>query len=164
MEPAMSIHPIRYAAVVAAGLLSLPAGSWAQSPSASPPSAASPSGPTGATAARVEARIKELHTQIGITQAEAAQWDQFAQVMRDNARDMDRVLSERAQQFPSMNAIQDMQSYQKVADAHAQHLQKLVPAFENLYAALSPEQKQKADQAFHARSASRTQAGSSGQR
>ena len=108
---------------------------------------------------RVETRIKELHTQIGVTQAEAA-----AQVMRDNASDMDRILSKRAQEFPSMNALQDMQSYQQVAEAHAQHLQKLVPAFQSLYEALSPEQKQKADQAFRARSASRTQGGSSGQR
>src|SRR5215469_3861991 len=159
----MPIHPIRYAAVVAAGLLSLPAGALAQSPGASTPNAASPSGSAGAAAARVETRIKDLHTQIGVTQAEAAQWDKFAQVMRDNARDMDRIQSERAQQFPSMNAVQNMQSYQQIAEAHAQHLQKLVPAFQSLYEALSPEQKQKADQAF-TRSASRTQAGSSGQR
>jgi hypothetical protein len=57
-----------------------------------------------------------------------------------------------------------MQSYQQVAEAHAQHLQKLVAAFQSLYEALSPEQKQKADQAFRARSASRGQTGSSGQR
>lgn len=160
----MTIHPIRYAAVVAAGLLSLPIGALGESPSATTPNAASPSGPAGAAAARVETRIKELHTQIGVTQAEAAQWDRFAQVMRDNASDMDRILSERAQGFPSMNALQDMQSYQQVAEAHAQHLQKLVAAFQSLYEALSPEQKQKADQAFHAHSASRSQAGPNGQR
>ena len=135
----MSIRLIRYAAIVAAGLLPLSAGGLAQSLSASTPSAASPSGATDAAAARVETRIKELHAQIGITQAQAAQWDRFAQVMRDNARDMDRILSERAQQFPSMNAVQDMQSYEQVAEAHAQHLQKLVPAFQSLYEALSPE-------------------------
>ena len=160
----MAIHPIRYAAVVAAGLLSLPTGALGESPSASTPNAASPSGPAGAAAARVETRIKELHTQIGVTQAEAAQWDRFAQVMRDNASEMDRILSERAQEFPSMNALQDMQSYQQVAEAHAQHLQKLVAAFQSLYEALSPEQKQKADQAFHAHSASRNKAGPNGQR
>jgi hypothetical protein len=160
----MPIHPIRYAAVVAIALLSLPAGALGQSPSASTPNAASPSGSADAAAARVETRIKELHTQIGVTQAEAAQWDKFTQVMRDNARDMDRIQSERAQQFPSMNAVQNMQSYQQIAEAHAQHLQKLVPAFQSLYEALSPEQKQKADQTFRARSASRPQAGSNGQR
>ena len=160
----MPIPQIRYAAVIAAGLLSLPAGALAQSPSASTPNAGSPFGPTGATAARVETRIKELHTQIGVTQAETAQWDRFAQLMRDNARDMDRILSERALQFPSMNAVQDMQSYQQVDEAHAQHLRKLVPAFQSLYEALSPEQQQKADQAFRTRSASRTQTGSSVQR
>ena len=62
-----------------------------------------------------------------------------------------------------MNAVQNIQSYQQIAEAHAQHLQKLVRVFQSLYEALSPEQKQNSDQTF-TRSASRTQAGSSGQR
>jgi protein CpxP len=36
---------------------------------------------------RVERRIKELHTQLRITPAEEPQWNQFAQVMRENARE-----------------------------------------------------------------------------
>jgi hypothetical protein len=87
----------------------------------------------GAAAARVETRIKELHAHIGVTQVEAARWDKFDQVMRDNASDMDRILSEWAQRFPSMNALQDMQSYQQVAEAHAQHLQKLVAVFQQQF-------------------------------
>ena len=34
---------------------------------------------------RVENHIKQLHAQLHITPAEQSQWDQFAQVMRDNA-------------------------------------------------------------------------------
>lgn len=150
-----TIRSTSYVVLVAASLLSLPAVAMAQSAPAAAPTAARP--PGDAVSARVEARIKQLHAQLGISQAQEAQWDQFAQVMRDNASDMDKVLAERAQQFKSMNAVQDMESYQHVAEAHVRHLQKLVPAFQTLYDSMSPEQKQKADQVFRARSEARAQ-------
>ena len=52
---------------------------------------------------------------------------------------MDQAFMQRAQQYPTMNAVQKMQSYEQMAEAHVQHLQKLVPAFNNLYNAM-PEQ------------------------
>ena len=82
--------------------------------------------------ARVEARIKDLRAKLHITPAQEPQWDQFAQVMRQNARDMNQAGMNRAQQIPSMNAVQDMKSYQQLAEAHVQRLQKLIPAFEAL--------------------------------
>lgn len=97
---------------------------------------------------RVENRIRELHAQLRITSAEEPQWNQFAEVMRDNARSMDQAFKERAQSFESMNAVQNMQSYEKLAQAHAQDLEKLVPAFQNLYDAMPDQQKQLADQVF----------------
>ena len=88
---------------------------------------------------RVDNHIKQLHAQLQITPAEQPQWEQFAQVMRDNARDMDRAFIQRA-----------MQSYEQIAEAHAQHLQKLVPAFDNLYNAMPEQQKKLTDQVFRA--------------
>ena len=70
--------------------------------------------------------------------------------MRDNARDMDEAVEQRAQQFPTMTAVDNMQSYEKLAEDHVQHLQKLIPAFQALYDAMSPEQKKTADQVFRA--------------
>jgi hypothetical protein len=99
---------------------------------------------------RVENHIKQLYAQLHITPDEQSQWDQFAQVMRDNARDMDRAFVQRAQQYSTMNAVQNMQSYQAIAEAHAQHLQKLVPAFDNLYNAMPEQQKKLTDQVFRA--------------
>jgi hypothetical protein len=55
---------------------------------------------------------------------------------------------QRAQQFETMNAVQNMQSYEQLAEAHAQHLQKLVPAFEKVYDSMTDQQKQVADQVF----------------
>src|ERR1700747_3030634 len=134
------IQPKRLASATLVALLSLPAAALAQSPQAptpaprgAPPAVSSPLAghPVAGKNAeeRVEHRINELHAQLRITPAERPQWDKFAEVMRENARDMDQAFIQRSQQFQSMNALQNMQSYQQIADAHAKHLQKLVPAF-----------------------------------
>jgi len=99
---------------------------------------------------RVERRIKELHSQLQITPAEEPQWNEFAQVMRENARDMDQAFMQRAQQFPRMNAVQNMQSYEQLSREHAQRVEKLVPAFQKLYDAMPDRQKRLADQVFRA--------------
>ena len=99
---------------------------------------------------RVESRIKELHSQLRITPAEEPQWNEFAQVMRENARDMDQAFMQRAQQYPTMNAVQNMQSYEQISEQHAQRVQKLIPAFQKLYDAMPHEQKLMADQVFRA--------------
>jgi periplasmic protein CpxP/Spy len=99
---------------------------------------------------RVERRIKELHSQLQITPAEEPQWNEFAQVMRENARDMDQAFMQRSQQFSTMNAVQNMQSYEQISEEHAQRVQKLLPAFQKLYEAMPDQQKRVADQVFRA--------------
>jgi len=47
-----------------------------------------------------------------------------------------------------MSAVDDLRSYQKLADAHADGLKKLVPAFEALYNTMSQDQKKTADAVF----------------
>jgi protein CpxP len=151
------------AALAVAAVLALPGAALAQSQapaSASPevekPATASSSPLAGHPVAgktaqeRVEQRIKELYSQLRITPAERPQWDQFAQVMRDNARDMDQAWLQRVNHVESMNAVQNMQSYEQIAEQHAQHVQKLVPAFQNVYSVMSEQQKQLADQVFRA--------------
>ena len=61
--------------------------------------------------------------------------------MRDNARNMDQTFKERAQNFQSLNAVENMQSYAEIAQRHARDVQRLVPAFQNLYNSLSDEQR-----------------------
>jgi|HubBroStandDraft_6_1064221.scaffolds.fasta_scaffold34778_5 uncharacterized membrane protein YfbV (UPF0208 family) len=158
MKRNLSSH---FAPVAVAALLSLPAAAWAQSSQSPATQAATPPPPAAAASPmaghpvpgknaeeRVENRIRELHTQLRITQVEEPQWNQFAEVMRDNARSMDQAFMERAQSFESMNAVQNMQSYEKLAQAHAQDLEKLVPAFQKLYDAMPDQQKQLTDQVF----------------
>jgi Mg-chelatase subunit ChlI len=152
-----------------ATLLCLPAAAFAQTPSPAapmpPPGAAAPATPApgaaGGMAARVEQRISQLHGQLRITAAEQKDWDQFAQIMRTNAQDMDAALQQRTQEFQTMTALQNMQSYDKLAQMHADHVQKLTSAFETLYDSLPAAQKQSADQAFRTNAAGQHAMGSS---
>ena len=150
---------VAYFAVV----LSLPLAARAQSGPTPAPSAGAPpatSAPSNDPAQqRVEARIKQLRSQLHITAAQDPQWQQFAQTMRDNAREVDETAMQRAQQYPTMNAVENLQSYETLAESHVQHLQKLIPAFQSLYDTMSPEQKKTADEAFRPGAQARAQSG-----
>jgi hypothetical protein len=134
--------------------LALPSAALAQTNTTSPPSPSAAASPMSANAApgtaeqRVEEHIRQLHAQLRITPAEQPQWDRFAEIMRENARGMDQEIAQRHQEFTRMNALQNMQSYQRIAESHAQDLQRLVPAFENLYNAMPDQQKRLTDQVF----------------
>ena len=124
-----------------------------QQPYAPPPQTQRPSAPeTPAQAhARVERQIKRLHDDLRITPDQAERWEAFANVMRANADHMDALYQERAKSFDTMSALDSMRSYQHIVQAHAEDLQRLVPAFGELYESLSPQQKQTADRLFRYR-------------
>jgi hypothetical protein len=107
-----------------------------------------PTQPSRSQEDRVETRIKDLHSKLKITGVQEAQWNAFAEVMRDNAQTVDAVLKERSENLHAMNALDDLRSYQKLADAHADGLKRLVPAFEALYNLMSEDQKKTADVVF----------------
>jgi DNA replication initiation complex subunit (GINS family) len=97
----------------------------------------------------VEQRIADLHAALKITPAEEPAWEAVAQTMRDNAAAM-RKLAEgtaaRARQ--GMTAVEDMQSYEQFARAHADQTKSLLASFTTLYNAMPEEQKKLADQVF----------------
>lgn len=156
----MSLKPITHAAVLLASL-ALPLAAFAQTappaassaaPKVAPPNATPGSnGPTAQRhdmTRRVDQRIDQLHSELHITPAQQAEWDQFAQVMRDNAHGMDQMLDQRGAQLASMNAAETMQSYAQLAEQHATDVQKLASAFQPLYDSMSAGQKQNADTVF----------------
>jgi len=96
-------------------------------------------------------RITDLHQRLNITAKEEPAWNKFARVMQANARQLDQAYQQRAQQFDSMNAVANMRSYAKIEQMRARDVEKLVPAFQSLYASLTPEQKQTADTLFRNR-------------
>jgi protein CpxP len=113
-----------------------------------PPSAAQPTPAKRTPVNRVEARIKSLHDQLKITAAQEPQWSDVAQVMRDNAKAMSDLILDRAKNLKTMTAIDDLHSYQALAETHAAGVKKLVPVFETLYGTMSDAQKKKADAVF----------------
>jgi protein CpxP len=149
-----------YSAVLATWLLvpavAVPVGAMAQTQTPSAGAATTPKAKPAAKpesrADRVEQHISQLHTQLRITPAQQTAWDQFAQVMRDNAKNMNETLSQRGTTYASMNAAENMQSYAQIAEVHAQDTQKLAAAFQTLYGSMSDEQKKNADAVFRARS------------
>jgi periplasmic protein CpxP/Spy len=148
----------RKAAVPVALSLAL-LGGTAMAQSTAPASAASSAAPAKKSHMQkrldeVEQQISDYHDALGITDAESSQWDAYAQVMRDNAKGMGEALRDRHKSMETMNADDSMKSYANIAKINADNMAKLSSAFSSLYAALSPEQKQTADELFKNRPAS----------
>jgi periplasmic protein CpxP/Spy len=137
------------AIVLGAALYILPAQAIAQTSPAPAAPAAAPAATKPSKPDRVEAHIKSLHDQLKITAAQEPQWAAVAQVMRDNAATMSGLVRDRQKQEATLTAIDDLKSYQAVAEAHAADVQKLIPPFATLYAEMSDTQKKNADTVFH---------------
>jgi DNA anti-recombination protein RmuC len=104
---------------------------------------------------RVEARLAYIRTALKITSAQQAQWDTFANVLRKHASDMDqRIQKFRAQhaqgaQRPdprNVSAIERLERMQQRTAARAARMNEVLTAAKPLYASLSTEQKQVADE------------------
>jgi len=100
---------------------------------------------------RVETHIARLHAELKITPAQTTEWNAVAEIMRSQAREMEKLERERAAGRATMTAVDDLKSYQAIAVAHAEEMSKLVPAFQALYARMSPEQQKNADVVFRGR-------------
>ncbi len=127
----------------------------AQTPDQSARSQASAdsSGPTMANSdakrdAEVEKHIKDLHVRLKITPAEESQWNAVAETMRENAKELDRAIDKRDATVASATAIDNLNSYADIAQAHANGVRKLASAFSGLYSTMSDDQKKEADEVF----------------
>ena len=118
---------------------------------------------------RIEARLAYIKTALKITDAQQSQWDSFANVLRGQARDMDKRMQERRAQYaqrtpgaqrpdrPNVTAIERLERTQQRMTVRATRLNEVLAAAKPLYAALSPEQKQVADQMIARGERSRSQ-------
>ncbi len=136
-----------FGAIVLAGP-SFAASSEAQSPAQQ--AMAAPASDSAA-ATPVEARIRDLHKKLHITEVQKPQWDALATVMRDNAQVMVDLQKQRAVDSQSMNAVEVIKSYESVIEAHESGMKKFVPPFEALYNTMSDGQKKTADSLFRNR-------------
>jgi LTXXQ motif family protein len=99
----------------------------------------------------VETRIKTLHSQLKITPAQEALWNNVAQAMRDNAKAMEDLQHQQAEAEKSASAPDMVNAYAKTMDAHAEGIHKFVPIFQALYDSMSEAQKKTADVVFRER-------------
>jgi periplasmic protein CpxP/Spy len=97
---------------------------------------------------RVEQHITHLRSRLHIALAQQAEWDQFARVLRGNAKDMSQMLEQLGSCFVAMNGADQVQSYARIAQLHARDTQKLVAAFQALHGFLSDDQKRNANAIF----------------
>jgi len=100
-----------------------------------------------ASNSRVEKRIQTLHDKLQITADQESQFAAVADVIRGNEATIHELAEERHAN-EGATAVEDLKSYKGIADAHADGLAKLIPAFEDLYSTLSDAQKANADKLF----------------
>ena len=137
--------------IIAIALVStfLITGAYAQTPAAS--SSASAPAMAKSDAKRdmnAEKHIKDLHAKLKITAAEETQWAVVAKTMRESANDLDQVVDKRQAMIATATAIDDLNAYGAIAQAHADSVKKLSTAFAPLYASMSDDQKKVADEVF----------------
>ncbi len=119
----------------------------ALAPTPAPAATQAAAAPAHASAV-VEKRIQMLHTTLKITPDQTKAFDEFAQVMRDNANRMDTLLKDQTKDMAAMSAVDHMKAYEAITQARADDMQRQVPAFSRLYDTLTPEQKKLADDSF----------------
>jgi protein CpxP len=96
----------------------------------------------------VEHHITDLHAKLKITAAEESQWKEVADTMRENAKAMDKAIDKRDTSLASASAIDDLNAYADIAQAHATGVKKLAKSFSGLYSMMSDDQKKEADEIF----------------
>lgn len=97
----------------------------------------------------IEGRIAFLQTELKITPAQQAQWDRVAAAMRSNSQAMHQAFEGmRANRATPQNAVQRLEARAQFATLRTQADQRFLEAFKPLYASLSDQQKQGADELF----------------
>ena len=94
----------------------------------------------------VDGRIAFLKTELKITPAQETQWQQVAGAMHENANSLDQAIKTARQDRGSMDALQRLALREQFAKVRAENDARLLAAFKPLYASVSPEQQQVANQ------------------
>ena len=144
---------VAFAALLSAPLATAPltlAHAQSTAPTAHPP-AASPSAnaPASNKTSGVEQQITRLHAELKITPDQESKWNPVAQAMRDNAANLEKLISQKQQQgATNMTAVDDLETNQQFVQAHLDGLKGFTSAFKSLYDSMSDQQKKTADQIF----------------
>ena len=152
---ALRPRPFVLAGLLCASTLGAPLAVLAQPASAPAPTATPAMAPMHHSASSrmmkretVEQRVAMLHASLRITRAEEPQWTPVAQAMRDNEAAMQKLMAETTAKPHSLNAVDDLRTYERFTQAHVNGLKNLISSFETLYQAMPDSQKATADQVF----------------
>ena len=97
---------------------------------------------------QAEVRIKQLKNALNITEEQKELWENLTLVMRENAKDMDALTKERAEETKTMNAVEHLKFHRQITKAHMDQLEKLIPPFEAFYSSMSDKQMKITDTIF----------------
>jgi len=104
-----------------------------------------------AAAPKTQAGVAATQSKGETVEQRIAKWEAVAQAMRENASNMDKLVAEGRTTAPqNMTAIEDLEMYQKFAQAHVDGLKNLISSFSTLYSAMPDAQKKNADSVFEA--------------
>ena len=118
----------------------------AQGGGQTPPAAAAA---TSSKPETVEQRITTLKASLKITPDQELKWNGVAQVMRDNASSMEKlVATKRAIPPERTTAVDDLKTYQEFTEVRLEGLKHLNSAFKSLYDSMPADQKKNADMVF----------------
>jgi uncharacterized small protein (DUF1192 family) len=98
----------------------------------------------------MEARLAYIKADLEITEAEMPAWNAYADAVRARHAKMEQVRGDMMKAKDSGNALQRMDARIKFLETLVDSLKASKPAVEALYAALTDEQKKKADDLFGA--------------
>jgi periplasmic protein CpxP/Spy len=94
----------------------------------------------------VDGRIAFLKAELKITPEQETQWQSVATALRQNANALDQVINSTRQQSGAMDAVQRLAERGQFDKVRTENNERLLSAFKPLYASLSPEQQQIANQ------------------
>jgi len=96
----------------------------------------------------VEQRITALKAALKITPDQESKWEGVAKAMRDNATAMEKLVQEKRAKMATLNAVDDLKTYQEFSQVRLDGLKNLISSFETLYDSMTPDQKKNADHVF----------------
>ena len=93
-----------------------------------------------------EGRIAFLKAELGITDAQKSEWDAYAEKIKGNLQNMQGMWQTMKTVFEAKTPADRLDAQIAAMDSRLAALKEIKPALAKLYAALSAEQKKKADE------------------
>jgi LTXXQ motif family protein len=93
-----------------------------------------------------QGRLAYVKAELGITDAQTAAWDGYASAVSARVTSMQGMHADMMQAMQTGSAMARMDAHIKAMESMVETLKALKPSTEALYAVLTDEQKQKADQ------------------